>query len=65
MKYLVLCTCGHALDRHDQRGCAGEIRTPCACRRDARQALEAAVEQARVSPWSYQLAKEQHELEAG
>ena len=55
MKYLVLCTCGHPLDRHDQRGCAGEVRTLCACRRDGGQALEAAVEQARVSPWGYQL----------
>jgi len=63
MKYLVLCMCGHALDRHDQRGCGGEVRMACACRRDGSQALEAAVEQARVSPWSYQLAKER-ELEA-
>lgn len=36
---------------------------PCACPRDARQALDSAIEQARVSPWSYQLAKER-ELEA-
>jgi hypothetical protein len=58
MKYLVLCSCSHPLDRHDGRGCAGETRTPCGCRRDAGQALEAAIEQARVSPWGYQLAQE-------
>jgi hypothetical protein len=58
MKYLVLCSCGHALDRHDQRGCAGEKRLPCACPRDAGEALDAAIDQARISPWGFQRADE-------
>ncbi len=61
MKYLVLCMCGHPLDRHDGRGCVGETRTRCGCRRDGGQALEAAIEQARVSPWGFQLKENQAE----
>jgi hypothetical protein len=50
MKYLVICPCGHALDRHDASGCTGDGR-PCACRKDVELALDAAVTDARRNPW--------------
>ena len=50
MKYLVLCTCGHAIDRHGWEGCRPDERLPCRCRNDEASALEAAVEQARCNP---------------
>ncbi len=65
MKYLVLCTCGHSLANHDVQGCRGEVRALCECRRDGGQALEAAIEQARVSPWGYQLNSAERKAEAG
>ena len=52
MKYLVLCACGHGLDRHASGGCAGDGRTLCACVNDPERALESAVDQARTNPWS-------------
>ncbi|HZO93699.1 MAG TPA: hypothetical protein VFB22_07995 [Candidatus Baltobacteraceae bacterium] len=51
MKYLVSCTCGHALDRHDAFGCGGDGRMPCGCGRDQEGALDAAIEHARTHPW--------------
>jgi hypothetical protein len=57
MKYLVYCTCGHALDRHASEGCGGEppfLR--CACDHTELEALDAAIEHARRNPWEgYQL----------
>jgi hypothetical protein len=51
MKYLVFCTCGHALDRHEPRGCGGDGRLPCACVLDQERALDAAIDHARTYPW--------------
>jgi hypothetical protein len=56
MKYLVICPCGHTLDRHDESGCAGDDRFGCSCRCDQRAALDAAIAQARVDPWQWQVA---------
>jgi hypothetical protein len=50
VKYLVFCSCGHALDRHSFDGCDGE-NTPCRCRRDQERALETAIDDARTHPW--------------
>lgn len=50
MKYLVLCTCGHGLDRHGESGCGGD-GPACGCRNDELQALDAAIEHARQHPW--------------
>jgi hypothetical protein len=52
MKYLVFCTCGHALDQHGEGGCAGESGRGCACVRDPGRALEAAVDDVRSRPWA-------------
>ena len=52
MKYLVSCTCGHAMDRHGWEGCGGDgpgVR--CRCRKDEAAALDAAIEHARRHPW--------------
>ena len=51
MKYLVFCSCGHGLDRHDPTGCGGDGRLPCRCARDQEAALDAAIEHARSHPW--------------
>ncbi len=51
MKYLVLCDCGHGLDRHGADGCGGDGRLSCPCGNDADGALESAVDQARRNPW--------------
>jgi hypothetical protein len=51
MKYLVYCPCGHALDRHDMEGCAGDGHLPCGCPRSQDIALDAAIEHARTHPW--------------
>jgi len=51
MKYLVFCTCGHGLDRHDVAGCGGDGRLPCRCPRNQEEALGAAVEHVRSHPW--------------
>jgi len=48
MDNLVLCPCGHALDRHADRGCTGVREMECNCSRTAFEALDAAVESARV-----------------
>jgi hypothetical protein len=51
VKYLVFCSCGHGLDRHDAAGCGGDGRMACRCRRDQEAALDAAIEHARSHPW--------------
>ncbi|MBV8579416.1 MAG: hypothetical protein JOZ86_02175 [Candidatus Eremiobacteraeota bacterium] len=51
MKYLVFCTCGHVLDRHDAVGCGGDGRIPCRCPRNQEQALESAIDSVRSHPW--------------
>jgi len=51
VKYLVFCSCGHGLDRHDPTGCGGDGRLPCRCSRDQEAALDAAIEHARSHPW--------------
>lgn len=51
MKYLVMCSCGHSMDRHDPSGgCDGDSDT-CACPQTEEGALEAAIAQARIQPW--------------
>jgi|HubBroStandDraft_1064217.scaffolds.fasta_scaffold50644_2 hypothetical protein len=51
MKYLVMCPCGHALERHDLHGCEGDARSrACTCKRDQSAALEAAVDAVRSDP---------------
>jgi hypothetical protein len=51
MQYLIDCVCGHDLTRHDQLGCHGND-WHCACARTRSQALESAIEQARINPWA-------------
>jgi hypothetical protein len=50
MDYLIDCTCGHDLTRHDESGCRGRDSF-CACERSKLQALDSAIDQARVNPW--------------
>jgi hypothetical protein len=52
MKYLVSCTCGHSLERHGLRGCAGDGSRACTCERDPGRALEAAIDDVRSRPWA-------------
>jgi hypothetical protein len=40
MDYLLTCPCGHTVADHDRGTCRNEM---CACRRDAANALEAAM----------------------
>jgi hypothetical protein len=49
MEYLVDCQCSHDLSLHDHAGCRG---SGCFCRRTKRQALDAAIEDARKNPWA-------------
>ena len=51
MDYLVDCQCAHDLTRHDESGCHGN-GLPCGCNRTKLEALDAAIEQARINPWS-------------
>lgn len=51
MDYLVDCQCAHDLTRHDENGCRGD-GSPCGCTRTRLEALDAAIEQARKSPWT-------------
>jgi hypothetical protein len=52
VRYLVLCDCGHALDRHGAAGCDGDGKGPCRCRKDAERALDSAIEGVRTQPWA-------------
>ena len=61
MKYLVLCTCGHGLDRHGPEGCGGDGRMLCPCRNDQERALDSAVDHARSNPWGVSQAAEMFE----
>ena len=51
MDYLVNCRCTHDLTRHDESGCDGNGE-PCGCHRTKLEALDSAIEQARLNPWS-------------
>jgi hypothetical protein len=52
MKYLVYCTCGHAMDRHGPEGCSGEPPMDgCRCPNSETAALDAAIDHARRHPW--------------
>lgn len=54
MDYLIQCKCDHDLTRHDERGChAGG----CWCSRSRAQALDAAIDVARVDPWARYLRR--------
>lgn len=56
MTYLVLCPCGHTVERHDERaGCGGD-RFPCGCRRPPWEALDAAIDDVRTRGWGEQRA---------
>ncbi len=48
---LVVCACGHPMDRHGPLGCTGDTRTRCECVRDEVRALDAAIDAARNAPW--------------
>jgi hypothetical protein len=50
MDYLVDCQCGHDLTRHDEAGCRG-TGSPCTCVRNKLEALDSAIEKARINPW--------------
>ena len=50
MDYLIDCLCGHDLTRHDESGCSGNGPT-CPCVRTKFDALDSAIEQARINPW--------------
>ena len=50
MDYLIDCLCGHDLTRHDASGCSGSGST-CTCVRTKVDALDSAIEAARVNPW--------------
>jgi len=59
VKYLVYCTCGHNLERHGPEGCGGAdgIRSgKCGCAFDQRDALDAAIAEARAHPWGKEVA---------
>ncbi|MEA2689603.1 MAG: hypothetical protein QOJ39_3762 [Candidatus Eremiobacteraeota bacterium] len=51
MDYLVDCRCTHDLTRHDDSGCHGSGE-PCGCARTKLEALDSAIDQARLNPWS-------------
>lgn len=53
MQRLVLCACGHDLGAHAARGCGGDRDRSCTCRCNEDEALEAAIERARIDPWGY------------
>jgi hypothetical protein len=50
MEYLIDCTCGHDLTRHDESGCRANDSS-CICERTKLEALDSAIDQARVNPW--------------
>jgi hypothetical protein len=63
MDYLVHCGCGHDLSYHGEQGCKG-LRGGCRCRRTTLEALDSAIDIARVRPWSGDL-REDRTPEAG
>lgn len=50
MDYLIDCVCGHDLTRHDESGCLGNDSS-CTCVRTRIDALDSAIDQARINPW--------------
>jgi hypothetical protein len=50
MDYLIDCVCGHDLTRHDESGCLGN-HSSCTCVRTKLDALDSAIEAARINPW--------------
>ena len=56
MEYLIDCTCGHDLTRHDESGCRANDSS-CPCERNKLQALDSAIDQARVNPWGFARAE--------
>jgi hypothetical protein len=44
---LALCSCGHGIGRHDERGCPGAAATFCTCALTPSIALDAAIERVR------------------
>jgi hypothetical protein len=50
MDYLIDCVCGHDLTRHTESGCRGN-NSPCPCGRTKLDALDGAIEAARINPW--------------
>ena len=54
MKYLVMCPCGHALDRHGEYGCGGDGLNCCVCALGPERALDAAITEAARNPWGLQ-----------
>ena len=51
MMYLVHCPCGHALDRHNNDGCAGIGAGGCECRHSELEALDAAINAVASRDW--------------
>ena len=50
MDYLIDCVCGHDLTRHNESGCFGNDSS-CKCVRTRLDALDSAIDQARINPW--------------
>jgi hypothetical protein len=46
---LAVCTCGHGIARHDERGCPGARATFCMCVLTPAAALDAAIERIRCA----------------
>ncbi len=44
---LAVCSCGHGIARHDERGCPGARATFCMCMMTPGAALDAAIERVR------------------
>jgi hypothetical protein len=49
--YLIDCACGHDLTRHGEAGCRANDSS-CACMRTRLQALDGAIERARITAWA-------------
>jgi hypothetical protein len=54
MQYLVLCTCYHSVERHDESGCLGDAGDACECRFTKVEALDAAISAAANEGWRAQ-----------
>jgi hypothetical protein len=50
MDYLIDCVCGHDLTRHSASGCSGNDSS-CTCVRTKLDALDSAIDRARINPW--------------
>jgi len=46
---LAVCSCGHGIARHDERGCPGARATFCMCVLTPGAALDAAIERVRLA----------------